>query len=217
MEKRKDGGMSLYGPPEFNDLFLRYQEPEEIFPALAYLKERQPKAYLEIGSAAGISLHLAMEAFGKDCRYRAVDILERPNDNKRLLDLIEAYNVHGYDVALIHGRSDKSDSINAARDAGPYDVIMVDADHSFRAALGDIVNYAPLLTDTGALVMHDADPLGILDGITKRKVELPDCRHIWMAAKAFLPKGALREFITPGSRFGSKKGIGIIEAWALRR
>lgn len=206
----------LYGPPETDNLFLRYQEPEEIVPALEYLSGRNPESYLEIGSGAGVSLHCAMETFGRECRYRAIDILERGDHSQRLLDMVEAYSSHGYDAEVWRGYSQKTDIVLRALKEGPWDIIMVDADHSFRATLGDIVNYAPALSESGALVMHDTDPLGILDGITKRKVELGDSRHVWMAAKAFLPGNALKEFITPHSRFGSKKGIGVIEAWALK-
>lgn len=194
---------------------LRFQEPEEIYPALGFLKERKPASYLELGSACGISLQLAMEAFGPACKYRAIDLMDREAERDRLLEVLNAYRGAGYDLELLQAASQQTATVQWAEKHGPYDVVFIDADHTFRASLADVLNYAPLLNEDGVLMLHDVDQLGILDVIHKYSCEKAYVRHLWMALKALLPKDAIHEFIVDKGPGQPRKGIGFIEARAL--
>ena len=58
-------------------------------------------------------------------------------------------------VTLIEGNSHDDAIIGAVRELGPYDVVFVDADHSFAAASADWAIYSQMVKPGGIFAFHD--------------------------------------------------------------
>lgn len=124
------------------------QDEKEISEYCDLLTSEEVRLYLEIGSKFGGSLYRAAQAMPKGSRIVAIDL---PNgtkawaeSSKSLVDCVSELNKQGYDAHLIWGNSMAADVIRKATKLGPYDAIMIDADHRLPGVTADFENYAGL-------------------------------------------------------------------------
>lgn len=61
-------------------------------------------------------------------------------------------------VALIEGDSTDQAVVEEVRGYGPFDVVFIDADHSYLGAHADWENYAPMVEPGGLVAFHDILP-----------------------------------------------------------
>lgn len=71
---------------------------------------------------------------------------------------------------LFIGGSEEAEMISAAYNESPYNVLYIDGNHSEEGALGDLINYAPMVKKDGWLVVDDSacrtsQPFGYFQGI----------------------------------------------------
>ena len=144
--------------------FRPMQNRCEITELVRLVQERQPRRVLEIGTARGGTLFLLTQSAA-------------PNADIVSLDLPGGRNGGGYPnwkspiyrrfargdrtVTLIRGNSHEEASRDAVAElVGPsgFDLIMIDADHSYAGVKRDFELYSPLLAAGGIIVMHDILP-----------------------------------------------------------
>ncbi len=127
------------------------QVPDEIAPCIHAIMESgfPVRSYLEIGVAAGGTAFL-FDHFFKPDYLVLVDDNKHPKAGLRA-DILKHVPAHE-----IIGRSAEVDSVASAAALSPYDVIVIDGDHSYAAAKIDVLLYSPMLRPGGFLVLHDS-------------------------------------------------------------
>lgn len=99
-------------------------------------------SYLEIGTAEGNSLYVLAHAMKPDSHITCVDFGEK-HTRPHAQAVIGSLVMDGYDVRAIMGNSHDKDIIEQATDR-QYDVVLIDAGHSYEDVMADARNYAPL-------------------------------------------------------------------------
>jgi predicted O-methyltransferase YrrM len=109
-----------------------------------------PQRILEVGCYEGGTLwHWLRMAK----RVVAVDDLTRNADEWQ-----EWADETGCDLHIKRGDSHDRTIIEDVRDLGPYDLVFIDADHTYQACRADVDHYGTMLTEGGVLVLHDILP-----------------------------------------------------------
>lgn len=126
------------------------QVPEEIGAYCWVLRREGIASYLEIGSKYGGSLWRAAMALPVGSRIVSIDL---PNGTKAWRDSEAALKqciadlcARGYDARVIWGDSRSKEVIHRAASWGPYDAIMIDADHRLAGVTADWANYGQMAT-----------------------------------------------------------------------
>ena len=176
------------------------QHPDEIGRLVSLFRERGVRRYLEVGARHGDTFHYIMGALPIGSYGLAVDLPEARWGAKSLPSLLAAVaDITRMDrrAEVIIGDSQSNDIAAQVASCGPFDAVLIDADHSYDGVSRDLELYgsvAPLVA------FHDIVGDGVQDKHSKRFVEVPklwrelkdDCRH--------------QEFIA----LGSNMGIGVI-------
>lgn len=121
------------------------QELEHVFNLM-----QGAESYLEIGTAEGNSLYVLAHALKLGAHITYVDIDEDRIRPKRE-EVVKLLRDKGFIVTQVHGNSMYRASIEGAK--GEYDVVMIDAGHTFDEALADGNNYGPLAKKY--VIFHD--------------------------------------------------------------
>lgn len=107
------------------------------------------ESYLEVGTAEGNSLYVLAHALRKDAKITYVDFGEEHTKATRQEVLDKLSNpVHGF-----HADSHNMQSIARANMYGPYDVVLIDAGHTYEDVVLDAVMYGPMAKKF--LIFHD--------------------------------------------------------------
>jgi hypothetical protein len=104
------------------------------------------KSYLEIGTAEGNSLYVLSHALKKDANIVFVDYGEKHTEAPRQWVLERVKN-----VTPVYGNSHSLNIVSQAK--GKYDVVMIDAGHSYNDVKSDAENYGPMATKY--IIFHD--------------------------------------------------------------
>lgn len=120
------------------------------------LKREGVRSYLEIGSKFGGSLWRVGRSLPPGSRIVSVDL---PNGTKAwkessesLSACIAALGAMGHDARVIWGNSMDTSIIAQVAALGPFDAIMIDADHRLPGVTADWNNYGPM---GGIIAFHD--------------------------------------------------------------
>lgn len=141
--------------------FRPMQNRHEITELVRLVQARRPKHILEIGTARGGTLFLLTQSAAPDAQVVSLDLPGGRNGGgyPRWKNELYARFASGHrKLTLIRGDShDEASRDRAAQLAGPhgYDLIMIDADHSYAGVKRDFELYRPLLAPGGMIVMHD--------------------------------------------------------------
>jgi hypothetical protein len=149
--------LAVFGGTFEGGLHLQ-QVPDELAPCLMEimgsgvggwgLGENQIETYLEVGAAAGGTTCLIADII-KPKTIVIVDDNQHPEHTLRELILAD---VAHYEVI---GNSRDPEIVVKALDMGPYDLMIIDGDHSYAGVKTDIENYLPMLREGGFLFLHD--------------------------------------------------------------
>jgi predicted O-methyltransferase YrrM len=129
------------------------QDEREITAYCDLLGAEGVRSYLEVGSKFGGSLWRAANALPKGSRIVSVDLPAGtkawPASRLSLAACVEKLKEIGYDAHLIWGNSTDPATIEAVRALGPFDAMLIDADHRWdstrpepNGVAADWVNYA---------------------------------------------------------------------------
>lgn len=127
------------------------QSPSEISDLILYLlnDDREYKNFIEVGSAAGGNIHLLNKYFGFD----NITIVDDNNHHKHHL---RPANLAGIKYTEYIGNSQSVEAHNFVRDLNiKYDVMIIDADHSYEGVKNDTYNFVEFLNNGGILIFHD--------------------------------------------------------------
>ena len=109
------------------------------------------RSVLEIGTGRGEGV----------IRYSALDLdlLVTVDINMRTIAHFQGSEVFGATpaVSYIEGSSHDAEVIRRVGIHAPYDLIILDGDHTFAAIKQDFAVYFPMLRDRGACFIHDVD------------------------------------------------------------
>jgi len=126
-----------------------FMQDETEFSDFGVLLQREKiRSYLEIGSKFGGSLWRIAQYTQPGARMVAVDM---PNGTKRwhessasLKACVAKLKEFDHDAHIIWGDSTAEKTVEAARALGPFDLIMIDANHTMPFVKADWKNYGPM-------------------------------------------------------------------------
>lgn len=132
------------------------QDDAEFDAYVEILKREKVKSYLEIGSKFGGSLWRAAKGLQPGSTIVCVDMPEGTKAWKEssvsLQKCVDDLSGLGHSTRLIWGDSTNLTVIEQVRQLGPYDAILIDANHTLPFVTKDFANYGPM----GRLVaFHD--------------------------------------------------------------
>ena len=108
-------------------------------------RREQVHSYLEIGCKYGGSLWRLVRSLPKGSRVVAVDMPFGDQSNlPHLKQCLSDLCVIGYDCHLILGDSTDRKVVEQVRDFGPYDAVLIDANHLLPYVTKDWQNYGPM-------------------------------------------------------------------------
>lgn len=157
---------------------LDYAKPLQVSAELARLIElfrvNGVRSYLEIGARYGGSFEAIMRALEPGARGLAVDF---PGGNfgdmgsaDILLSTINRLRRDRPDIGTVFGPSTALEVIERVRATGPFDAVLIDADHSYEAVQRDFAIYSQMAK---IVVLHDIAAPTSLRSRTGLPVEVP--------------------------------------------
>lgn len=158
--------------PLYVTRIAQYQAEVEWFKNL--IRENGVKSYLEIGARHGGSLWQYGRAMPVGSRIVAVDLPLHRETLDSLRQCATELTKLGYDVHLVIGNSHDENIIDAARALGPFDLVLIDADHVLEAVRKDWANYSPMAR---MIALHDINwkpPKGWVDWKDGRPINCPE-------------------------------------------
>lgn len=172
---------------------------EEEFRGLLYLFQKEKvRSYCEIGAREGDTFYQVMRSLPERSSGVAVDLpgalwgkkKTRPQLEKAVFDLRR----RGYEASCLFGDSRAVATRRLVHSRGPFDALLIDADHTLAGVTADWLAYQ----DAARLVVfHDIAGVGEKDQPTGKPVEVP---MLWSSLRANGHKTL--EFIAPGSVMG---------------
>ena len=133
------------------------QSSSELADFILFLKKHRPGEldYLEIGSASG-GLTYTLNRFLKFKNIILIDDDQHPR-HKLLKDTLGEI-----DYVKWTGDSQSAQAADFIKSLDlKFDIIFIDADHSYEGIKNDTSNFLPFLKDTGLLVFHDIEQPGV--------------------------------------------------------
>lgn len=164
----------------------------------------RPRRYLVIGTLLGTTESWAIRQTGHHPELMVCCDVEHPGFNASRDNLSWAYRniTHpksgGYTGELVMVRADSQTS-SLPRRLAPYDLVYVDGDHDYAAALRDITTAAASVAPGGVVAIHDLDLTGVPTDYTVRRAF-----RDWLRAN---PGHAAAEI--PDSHF--QMGLGLVQ------
>lgn len=158
------------------------QDEREMAQYLALLKREGVRSYLEIGSKYGGFLWRVANSLPKGSRVVSIDLPWGDGSFKEsqphLEACVTALKDRGYDAHLHLGDSTTPEAIAFAEGLGPFDCVMIDANHTEPFVRKDWGNYGPL----GRMVaFHDINWKPRPEPSKKMPIEVP---KVWNEIKA---------------------------------
>lgn len=176
------------------------QDSVEFSKFLEFIKKKKIKRYCEIGCRNGDTFYWVARTIGSDGLFVAVDLPENNDSRLKLTDTIaELVYTHKYKNTYFYlDNSHNAMTIRWVRERGPYDLILIDADHRYSGVTRDFICYQHM---TKFIAFHDIDaPDGhFSDG------HFNGVGRFWREVKQKYK--AVGEIINPGSQMG----FGILE------
>ena len=194
------------------------QNPTEWSLYLEWIKEINPRSYLEIGAYWGFSLQGVARVLQPDSWLTVVEAPTHARAWEKLLEIMDetTKEVPHIRIDLIKGSSRESRVLDRVENKGYFDICFIDASHDFSSVWSDFENYGKWSTFT---VVHDIDERLIEKNKWKHNgVENATAAHFWKCLKRFRPEVIVKEFIDPLA-FETPMGIGIFrtEGWLWKR
>jgi predicted O-methyltransferase YrrM len=178
------------------------QDESEIAALADLVRTEGVRSYLEIGSKFGGSLQRVAQAMPVGSRVVSVDL---PKGTKAwmqsepsLRNVITELNKDGYDAHLIWGNSQDAKVIEQCRKLGPYDCILIDADHRLPGVTADWDNYGSM----GHMIAFHDIAWHRADTWVGTRIDVPE---FWAQLK---PHYRHKEFIMCPT--GKNNGIGVL-------
>jgi len=127
------------------------QVPDEIASCIHVILESEEsiKSYLEIGVAAGGTTFL----FNRFFHPEQIILID---DNKHYKAKLRVDILKNMKYTEIIGNSQDEESVRQVSAFAPFDIILIDGDHSYAGMKLDTILYLPYLRVGGFLILHDS-------------------------------------------------------------
>ena len=131
------------------------QSPYEMADLIFALKEYEIKkkisfkSFLEIGFSAGITNTTINKFFNFD-NIVGIDLFKYIINSN-----VMNANIVNKNLTLLCANTTSPETIKKAEMLGPYDLIFIDADHSYDGVKKDFNNYKSFLNNNGVIAFHD--------------------------------------------------------------
>lgn len=201
---------------------LALQHRTELQSFVEYIRGREPKTVVEIGTFLGGTLYVWSRALESTRRVVGVDKpvwTELVHDGRR--ELYPTFST-ATDVDLVYGDSHDDGTYEAVRErVDDVDLLFVDGDHTYEGVREDFRTYRDLLGDDGVVAFHDVRRHAEDRAEKERRLERVDDlsadlvrvgRPEWGIAgfwEDLSPSYDTREFLTHPEQMGM--GIGVVE------
>lgn len=169
------GGYRLFDGMRTHLMQNPYELCDLIIALKRYEKEREVKlsTFLEIGFSSGITNTILNKFFSFE-KILAIDNFSAEINGNTL-----KANLMFKPLTLLCGDSTSPAIIDSVKREGSYDLIFIDACHSYESVKQDFINYSPLLNRGGIIALHDIDS-PLTPGINRFWNELKDSgRYIY--------------------------------------
>lgn len=129
------------------------QDPQELAAFVELLRAEGATSYLEVGCRWGDTLHKVGMTLPEGSRIVGVDLpgiktgglsYRIQGSEPYLVRAVASLREAGRDAHLVIGNSRDAATIVAARFLGPFDALLIDADHTSEGATSDWHNYGPM-------------------------------------------------------------------------
>lgn len=137
---------------EFQGGIYLQQNPDEISQVLSFIIENNYKcdSMLEVGSAAGANAKVF-------CEILKINDLFIVDDNRHWRHNIRKENLSKINYKEYIGNSQSKEASDwLSSFSKKFNIIYIDADHSYQGVKNDIDNYLPFLQEDGILIFHDS-------------------------------------------------------------
>ena len=144
-----------------NGYFRPIQDYGEVLSLINLISKRKPESVLEIGTARGGSLFLLCQAASDSASIFSIDLPGSINGGgypEWKEGLYQKFKKENQTLHLLRKDShleSTRDEIMVSMKGAKFDVIMIDADHSYEGVKRDFELYKELVSDNGILVLHD--------------------------------------------------------------
>jgi predicted O-methyltransferase YrrM len=174
----------------------QHQDIDELKAFVKFAVDLDVRRYLEIGSRNGDSFFAVMANLMPGSFGMSIDLPESIFTMRRMTETVMELRDLNMETALFYGSSRYEAAKAAARAFAPFDLVLIDGDHTLNGVASDWNDY---WTFGKAIAVHDVDAP---DGW--KSSGLPnEVGRFWRELKATLAPGLeTREFITPGSKMG---------------
>lgn len=153
------------------------QNPIELSEFLVFVRQQKIRSYLEIGSKFGGLLWSVANAMPKGSKVASIDLPWGDGSFKEsephLKNCIQHLKKDGYDAYLHIGNSRDAGSVEFAKALAPFDLVMIDGDHTAEGVLTDWTNYGNL---GKRIAFHDINWKPRSDPSKKKPIEV---RPLW--------------------------------------
>jgi predicted O-methyltransferase YrrM len=174
----------------------KHQDLEELKAFVNLAVDLDVRRYLEIGSRNGDSFFAVMANLRPGAFGMSIDLPETAETMARMAaTTMEVVNL-GMTTRLYYGSSRDASAIAAAKVSAPFDLVLIDGDHTYGGVISDWTDYQAF----GKVVaVHDIDaPAGWKSSGLPNEVG-----RFWHDLKAILrPEFKTSEIVTPGSKMG---------------
>ena len=127
---------------------MMLQDEGEIDALAALARREGVRSYLEIGSKFGGSLRKVAAALPAGSKIVSVDLPSGtrawPESKVSLTRLIQELRTAGHDAHLIWGDSTDPKVVDQVRAHGPFDMVLIDANHTAPFLRKDWANFGPM-------------------------------------------------------------------------
>ena len=167
------------------------QSPWELADFIFELKKHETKtehkldSFLEVGFATGVN-NSVINKFFNFKHIVGLDLFSNSGNSDNLVG-----NMGNKNLTLICGNTRSNYVIDLANKLGPYDLIFIDADHTYEGVKLDFNNYLPMLSEGGVIGLHDVESPDF-PGINKFWNELKSTNKYNM--QKFVKKGFLIQY-----------------------
>jgi hypothetical protein len=125
------------------------QDSTELQVFVRFVQEQKIRSYLEIGAKYGGSFWHVVSAMPKGSLAVAVDLpygstFKRPVSEPYLRECVSQLRAKGYLAHFIKGDSTNVTVIDAVQKRAPYDLCLIDANHTEAFVRSDWANYGPM-------------------------------------------------------------------------